>query len=870
MIFIVTPTAKPIGPYAPSDPSQHLTTMFCSLLRLTLSILTLALAVPLAAQQTRHSFTYTGDDFFLDGKPFQIIAGELHYARIPKEYWRHRLQMAKAMGLNTVATYVFWNYHEQRPGVFDFKTENRNLAEFIRLAQQEGLWVIVRPGPYVCAEWEFGGYPWWLLKEKGLIVRSMDKRFLDACRRYIVRLAKEIASLQVTRGGPILLMQVENEYGSFASDKNFLAATRDIIRNAGFSVPLFTADGPSQCRSGCIDGVLPAINGEENHSSLKDTVRKYHGGAGPFFSPEFYPGWLDNWGLKKSIVPVEDIVGKYDTLLRNGISTSLYMFHGGTNFGFMNGANSSHEYPILPQPTSYDYDAPLDEAGRPTKKYFTLRSVNAKYLPTGSAMPSPPETNPIISIDTIQLSESAPISALLAKPIVASAPLSMEDLNQGYGYVLYRTKLPRSMHGTLRISGLREYAVVLIDGEKRAVLDRRMGIDSAEIGVTPANATLDLLVENLGRINYGNQLTENRKGIVGDVTFGGDTLHGWEMYPVRFDSFARVQFDTAQRSAPLLRRGTFMLDRTGDTFLDMRDWGKGCVWINGHNLGRYWRIGPQQTLYVPGVWLRKGKNEIVVFEQLSDRTTTTRGLVEPILASLRTNAVTFSTAFNDDARALIVELSTDDPTAAIRYTRDGTTPTSQSPRYFRPIVITEATTLAAQCFGDFISSRPTLLHCVPSLSTGARISLMEKFSARYSAGGDNALVDGIRGSANFRDGRWQGYHGNDVETVIDLGEAKAINRISIDFMHAIDSWVFQPAWVEFAQSIDGTTFTTIERIAGDPNHRAEGPVTKRFSATTSHLGRFIKVTAKNIGVCPDWHKGAGKKAWLFADEIVVE
>ncbi len=415
------------------------------------------------AGETR-TFTLGKEDFLLDGKPFQIIAGEMHFARIPKEYWRHRLKMARAMGLNTVATYVFWNYHEPDSGRFDFTTESRDIAAFIRTAGEEGLWVIVRPGPYACAEWEFGGYPWWLLKNDGLIVRGMDRRFLDASRRYLERLGEEVAPLQVTRGGPVIMVQVENEYGSFGADTAFMGTVRDDMIRAGFEVPLFTADGPSQCKNGHVAGVLPGINGDDNPASIRDTVRKWNAGAGPFFNPEFYPGWLDHWGEEHSTVAAEKTAAQFEGLLAGGISVSLYMFHGGTNFGFTNGANFGGHY--QPQPTSYDYDAPLDEAGRPTPKYFALRDVVLRHLPAGSILPEPPPVNPVIAIPAVTLNETVPLFDQLPEPVSSEEPVPMEMIGQGTGYVLYRTTLGPGKGGELVIADLRDYGIVFLDGQE--------------------------------------------------------------------------------------------------------------------------------------------------------------------------------------------------------------------------------------------------------------------------------------------------------------------------------------------------------------------------------------------------------------------
>jgi beta-galactosidase len=580
-----------------------------------------------------HTFTLGREDFLLDGKPFQIIAGEMHFARIPRAYWRQRLRMARAMGLNTVSTYVFWNYHEPEPGKFDFTTESRDIAEFITIAGEEGLWVIVRPGPYACAEWEFGGYPWWLLKEDSMVVRSTDPRFLAAARAYLKRLGEEVAPLQVTRGGPVIMVQVENEYGSYGDDKKFMGAMRDDIRAAGFDVPLFTADGPSQCRNGYVAGALPAINGDEDPASIRDTVRKWNGGAGPFFSPEFYPGWLDHWGEEHSVAAAKDVAPRFEGLLAGGISVSLYMFHGGTNFGFTSGANYGGHY--QPQPTSYDYDAPLDEAGRPTPKYFALRDVVLRHIPAGTTVPEPPPPNPVIAVAPVTLGETAPLFGELPEPVLSDHPLPMERVGEGTGYILYRTTLPPGDGGNLVIDELRDYGVVFLDGRKLGSLDRRYKQRTIGIPANAEPAILDILVENGGRINYGREIVDNRKGITRGVSLDGRALTPWKIYPLPMDDISAYRFGAATvKDLPALHRGAFTLTDTGDTFLDMSRWGKGCVWVNGHNLGRFWSIGPQQTLYCPGAWLRKGRNEIVVLAIEDTGARTVAGLTEPVLDRL--------------------------------------------------------------------------------------------------------------------------------------------------------------------------------------------------------------------------------------------
>lgn len=829
-------------------------------------------AAPLAAQDSLHTFALGDSAFLLDGKPFQIISGEMHYARIPKEYWRHRLRMAHAMGLNTISTCVFWNYHEPWQGDFDFTTENRNLAQFIAMAQEEGLWVILRPGPYVCAEWEFGGFPWWLLKKKDLAVRGQDPRFLKACESYIKHLCAEIKSLQVTHGGPIILCQIENEYGSFGADKTYMGVIRNMFVNAGIDVPLFTADGPSQCRDGCVEGVLPAINGEESASALRDTVRRYNNGKGPFFIPEFYPGWLDNWGVHKSIVPADNTVDKFRALLKAGVSVNLYMFHGGTNFGFINGANYSNDYPEFPQTTSYDYDAPLDEAGRPTQKYFKFRDAIAEHLTMGPILPPVPETNKIITIPPFQLTQAAGLNSLLKTPAASVRPLPMEELDQAYGCVLYRTVVKEAARGVLKIFGLHDYGIVFLNGKRVAVLDWRLRQDSAMVTVAEANSALDILVENEGRINFGSEMIYGQKGIAWKVLFGGAEVLDWKMYSLPFDDFKKIRYDkTAPTQAPVLRRGSFTLAETGDGFLDMTKWGKGCVWVNGHNLGRYWYIGPQQTLYVPGPWLKTGKNEIVVFEQLNAVQNEVRGVAAPVLDSLRTQKVLFHPAYDQEQKAVVLGMSCDDKDAIIRFTLDGTEPSTASERYHQSLEVKTVTNVTARAFKDEIVAAPaTKATITPSLSTGKNVTVDKPYSGKYTGGGGGALADGVRGTLNFRDGRWQGYEGNDCIATIDLGDTKRISKISAEFLQDIDSWIFLPLSVEFSVSNDGASFTVIQTSPSLMPPNKTGAFVRSFAAQTNAAVRYVKVIARNIVNCPPWHKGAGKKAWMFVDEISVE
>ncbi len=579
----------------------------------------------------KNNFTIGTNNFLLDGKSFQIKAGEMHPSRVPHQYWADRLRMIHAMGLNTVSIYIFWNVHEPREGEFNFSGD-ADIAEFVRLAQKEGLWVVLRPGPYCCAEWEFGGYPWWLLKDHDMKVRSQDPRFLAAAAAYMKKLGDQLAPLQISQGGPIIMVQVENEYGSFGSDHVYMGKILDMDRAAGFDVPFFTADGGGNMMAGGhLPDALPGLNGGSGPGIFKE-IGKYHPN-GPWLVPEFYPGWLDHWGEPHAQVGYKGLVRETEWDLTNNVSFCYYMIYGGTSFGFMAGANYGGHF--QPQPTSYDYDSPIDEMGRPTEKYFALRKVLAQHLAPGETLPDVPPTTPVIEIPKIEFTESASIFDNLGTPVKSEKPLSFEDLDQGYGYVLYRTKISGPVDAVLKLKELRDYAVVCVDGKRIAVLDRRHKQDSLSLVMTNASGTLDILVENGGRINYGRELIHNRKGITESVMLGDHELTGWEMFKLPFDSVSDLKISGDSASiAPFVARGTFELSEVGDTFLDLRGWGKGVVIVNGHNLGRYWYIGPQQTLYCPGVWLKKGRNDIVVFEQIKDGLHPLAGIKTPVLNEL--------------------------------------------------------------------------------------------------------------------------------------------------------------------------------------------------------------------------------------------
>jgi beta-galactosidase len=605
----------------------------------TLLLLLLCLSLHAYSQQglnkTVHSFQFGDSVFLLDGKPFQIISGEMHYPRVPREAWRQRMKAAKAMGLNTIGTYVFWNLHEPQKGRFDF-SGNNDIAAFVRTAQEEGLWVILRPSPYVCAEWEFGGYPYWLQNEEGLTVRSKEGKYLQEYKSYITEVGKQLAPLQVNHGGNILMVQVENEYGAYGSDKEYLGINRKLFIDAGFDGLLYTCDPESSLARGSLPGLLPAVNGLDKPSKVKSLIRSVNGGKGPFFVAEWYPAWFDWWGTKHHTVAAEKYTRGLDSVLAAGISINMYMFHGGTTRGFMNGANYNDRSPYEPQISSYDYDAPLDEAGNPTPKFIQFREVISKHLATGEVLPAVPASKVAIAIPYIKFSSTTNLLDILPPAKTNVTPLTFEELKQAYGFVLYRTIVNGGSKGVLRIKELRDYAIVFVNGKRVGTLDRRLKQDSLHLDVPPGKATIDILVENLGRINYGPHLLKNTKGITSEVTFNNATLRDWKMFSLALDNVQSLSLKNTRIAAnvPVIKKGTFNLKEVGDTYLDMSNWGKGVVWVNGHNLGRYWNIGPQQTIYLPAEWLKKGNNEIIVLELLKPEMSEIQGIREPILDRL--------------------------------------------------------------------------------------------------------------------------------------------------------------------------------------------------------------------------------------------
>ncbi|MGK4022699.1 beta-galactosidase [Bacteroides fragilis] len=600
-------------------------------------LLILIFSLPVAAQ----NFTIGKSTFLLNGKPFTVKAAELHYTRIPAPYWEHRIEMCKALGMNTICLYVFWNIHEQTEGQFDFTGQN-DIAAFCRLAQKHGMYVIVRPGPYVCAEWEMGGLPWWLLKKKDIVLRTLDPYFMERTAIFMKEVGKQLAPLQITRGGNIIMVQVENEYGAYAVDKPYVSAIRDIVKSAGFTeVPLFQCDWSSTFDRNGLDDLLWTINFgtganiEQQFKRLREARPET-----PLMCSEFWSGWFDHWGRKHETRPAKSMVQGIKDMLDRNISFSLYMAHGGTTFGHWGGANNPSYSAMC---SSYDYDAPISEPGWTTDKYFQLRDLLKNYLPAGEQLSEIPEAFPVIEIPEVEFTQVAPLFSNLPEAKESMDIQPMEAFDQGWGTILYRTTLQEPVENgtTMKITEVHDWAQVFADGKLLARLDRRRGEFALQLPVLKKGTRIDILVEAMGRVNFDESI-HDRKGITEKVELvrgkQSAELKNWTVYSFPVDySFVqdkRYKNGTAQ-TMPAYYRTTFRLDKVGDTFLDMSTWGKGMVWVNGLAIGRFWEIGPQQTLFMPGCWLKEGENEIIVLDLKGPEKASIRGLKKPILDWLR-------------------------------------------------------------------------------------------------------------------------------------------------------------------------------------------------------------------------------------------
>lgn len=557
------------------------------------------------------------DDFYLNGERFKLISGSIHYFRVPPDYWRDRLVKLKNMGCNTVETYIPWNGHEPHKGKFCF-TGLYDVEAFVRLAQSLGLWVILRPSPYICAEWEFGGLPAWLLQQDGMRLRCSDPAYLAHVREYYDVLIPRLVPLQITHGGPVLLMQVENEYGSYGDDKAYLAALRDMLRERGVDVPLVTSDGPEHDMLACgkCEGVFQTGNfGSQTQARFGFMAEQ---GIQPLMCMEYWCGWFDHWGCgKHAQTDGAASAREFGEILDRGHG-NIYMFHGGTSFGLMNGANYYDE--LTPDVTSYDYDALLTEDGRVTEKYRLFQAEIAKRVGPTPQMAT--EDIPRMAYGEAKEVASAPLMTLAEQlPAEQSlVPRSMERLGQSYGYTLYRTTLTNEAELTsIRLVDANDRAHVLLDGHIIATLyDRELltAYTFAQPVPVRSGARLEILVENMGRVNYSFMLERQRKGIDGCVVLNGHQHYGWEMVALDEAALCSLQMEgqSAMAGAPSVRRLSFRVEQRGDTFLALPGWGKATVFLNGFCLGRMWEIGPQKRLYVPGPMLRQGENELLIVE----------------------------------------------------------------------------------------------------------------------------------------------------------------------------------------------------------------------------------------------------------------
>ncbi len=633
--------------------------------RILSSMATSALALSLLFAAPTQSVAKSSDTFevgkgtfLMNGKPFIIKAAEVHYPRIPRAYWDQRIKMCKSLGMNTLCVYVFWNIHEQKEGEFNF-TDNNDLRAFIKLAQKNGMYVIVRPGPYVCAEWEMGGLPWWLLKKKDIKLREQDPYFMERLEIFEKKVGEQIGDLTVDKGGPIIMVQVENEYGSYGEDKPYIAAVRDIIRKSGFDkVQLFQCDWSSNFTKNGLDDLIWTMNFGTG-ANIDNEFRKLGQlrPESPKMCSEFWSGWFDKWGGRHETRGAKDMVDGMREMLQKGISFSLYMTHGGTNWGHWAGANSPG---FAPDVTSYDYDAPINEAGQTTPKFWELREMMADFM-DGKKQASVPKEIATTEFAKVEVKEFAPLfygnSGLVTDGDKADLTFEAHDL--GWGSMVYVNTLPEiPVQSILKINEAHDYAQVFLNNNYIGALDRRNGEKTLLLPATKKGDVLTIAVEALGRINFGRAI-KDFKGITGDVTISATvdkhdltwTLKEWDMYRIDDEYATAVKaLNLASKNSTEGKeiadrmgkrgyyRGYFNINKVGDTFINVETWGKGQVYVNGHALGRFWGIGPQQTLYTPGCWLKKGKNEIIILDVVGPNSCEVEGLSKPIIDKLALSA----------------------------------------------------------------------------------------------------------------------------------------------------------------------------------------------------------------------------------------
>jgi beta-galactosidase len=578
------------------------------------------------------ALTYNQNSFILDGKEIRLLSGAMHYFRTVPEYWEDRLIKLKECGFNTVETYVAWNLHEPEEGQFVFEGI-ADIETFIKTADKVGLHVIVRPGPYICAEWEFGGFPYWLLTVPNIQLRCYNQPYLEKVDAFFDVLFERLQPLLSSNGGPIIAVQVENEYGSYGNDQKYLQYMRDSIQKRIGQELLFTSDGPapSMLHGGMIEGVFETVNFGSRAESAFEQLKQYQPNA-PLMCMEFWHGWFDHWGEEHHTRSSESVIETLESILEQNGSVNFYMAHGGTNFGFYNGANHNEEV-YQPTITSYDYDGLLTESGDVTEKLFAVRKTFEKYADLPE-MNLPPVTPKKQYGEVYFERRAALLDSLnqLSNPVQSQTPLTMEEAGQAYGFIVYETVI-KGAYGkqTITVQDIHDRGQIYLNGEFAGLVERIGGRSSIEVDITAEETKLQILVENMGRVNYGPFL-KDFKGITEGVRAGNQFLFGWTMYPLPLNNLSSLTFssDEAKENHPYLHRGTLNIVEVADTFIDMSGWTKGVVLVNGHNLGRYWEIGPQQTLYVPAPFLKKGENEIVVLE-LHDHKESISFVDEPVL-----------------------------------------------------------------------------------------------------------------------------------------------------------------------------------------------------------------------------------------------